>query len=85
MSALLLFVSGWDLVSAISKFSTISVATEYADQTLRNVMGLNPFYDFDARHGLKQLRIYDIKFPAAVDPAGELAALESDLKVRFQP
>jgi hypothetical protein len=47
-TALLLFVSDWDENAALARFARILVAPEPDDQTLGNVIGLNPFHDFAA-------------------------------------
>lgn len=47
-SATLLFVSHWDVNVALSRFTKIIAAPVSEDQTLGNVMGLNPFHDFAA-------------------------------------
>lgn len=48
LSATLLFVSQWDLTSALGRFSRILISVLPDDQTAGNVIGLNPFHDFAA-------------------------------------
>lgn len=55
-TALLLFLSDWDLNKAASLFAQIASYRGDADQNLGNVMGLNPFHDYDAWAALKVLQ-----------------------------
>ncbi|EJT85896.1 hypothetical protein [Pseudomonas asiatica] len=55
-TALLLFLSSWDLNQAASLFAQIASYREAVDQNLGNVMGLNPFHDYDAWAALKALQ-----------------------------
>jgi hypothetical protein len=48
LSALLLFVSKWDLDDAKELVAKLFLAPMASDQTLGNVMGLNPFHDYGA-------------------------------------
>jgi len=55
-TALLLFLSDWDLNKAASLFAQIAGYRGAVDQNLGNVMGLNPFHDYDAWAALKVLQ-----------------------------
>lgn len=55
-AALLLFISNWELNAAVGKFARIVSASVPLDETLGNVMGLNPFHDFEAWAMLKTLQ-----------------------------
>lgn len=46
LAALVLSVSAWDLDIAIGHFARMLSASEAGDQTLGNVIGLNPFHDY---------------------------------------
>src|SRR5690606_10254237 len=48
LAALLLYVSDWNLNTAVSRFAKIATAVGDADRNLGNVMGLNPFHDYEA-------------------------------------
>lgn len=48
LSALLLFVSDWQLETAFARFAKINATPLPADLTAGNVIGLNPFHDFAA-------------------------------------
>lgn len=64
-AALLLFISDWELNTAVGKLARIVSASVPLDETLGNVMGLNPFHDFEAWAMLKILReLSNIKVPA---------------------
>ncbi|RMU22193.1 hypothetical protein ALP33_01200 [Pseudomonas amygdali pv. lachrymans] len=64
-AALLLFVSGWQPTAAADKFAKIVSNNMPVDQTLGNVMGLNPFHDFESWETLKLLQgLTDIEVPA---------------------
>lgn len=47
-TATLLFASNWDEGEALARFARILAAADSEDQTLGNVIGLNPFHDFAA-------------------------------------
>ncbi|MCF5709497.1 hypothetical protein GIV19_19740 [Pseudomonas syringae] len=55
-AALLLFISDWDLDAAVGRFAQIATSKEQVDESLGNVMGLNPFHDFSTWAGLKALQ-----------------------------
>lgn len=64
-AALLLFVSDWQPKAAADKFAQIVSNNTPVDQTLGNVMGLNPFHDFEAWETLKLLQeLTGIEVPA---------------------
>ena len=64
-AALLLFISDWEVNAAAGKFARIVSASVPLDESLGNVMGLNPFHDFEAWAMLKILReLSNIKVPA---------------------
>lgn len=48
LSALILFVSDWQLNAAIGKLAQILAAPDPSDPLLGNVVGLNPFHDYAA-------------------------------------
>ncbi|KGC10924.1 hypothetical protein DM48_7686 [Burkholderia gladioli] len=84
LSALLLFVNSWDLGSAISTFASISTSVGHADQSLGNVMGLNPFHDYEAWSKLKQIQDLGISLPEDSDLRAERKKIEEELRARFQ-
>ncbi|KTT67256.1 hypothetical protein NS383_01860 [Pseudomonas oryzihabitans] len=55
-SALLLFITHWCLDAAASRFAQIASSKLQADETLGNVMGLNPFHDYAAWSMLKSIQ-----------------------------
>ena len=84
LSALLLFVNSWDLSRAISTFASISTSVGHADQSLGNVMGLNPFHDYEAWSKLKQIQDLGIALPENSDLRAERKKIEEELRARFQ-
>jgi hypothetical protein len=52
-SAILLFISKWDIEKAYEKHILISNITSIKDENLGNIMGLNPFIHYDAWVALK--------------------------------
>lgn len=84
LSALLLFVSDWDLSRATATFAAIAAAAGQSDQSLGNVMGLNPFHDYDAWDRLKRLQALDIIAADNFDPKSELKQIETEIRSEFQ-
>lgn len=82
-SALLLFGRDWDLGKAIADFSKISLTVGTADPKLGNVMGLNPFHDYEAWATLKKLQDLKIQVPDEIDIKTERIAMEEELRVKF--
>lgn len=82
-SALLLFGRDWDLGKAIGDFAKISPAVGAADQQLGNVMGLNPFHDYEAWAVLKKMQDVNIQVPDEIDIKAERIATEVELRAKF--
>lgn len=55
-AALLLFVSGWDIDTAIGKFSTIARVRQVDDMLAGNFIGLNPYLRYDVASAVKRLQ-----------------------------
>lgn len=83
LAALLMFVRDWNLDLARADFSKIADAAGSANQDLGNVMGLNPFHDFRAWQALKAVQEFDIHVPAYVDLKAERAAIEQEMRAKF--
>lgn len=84
LAALLLFVSDWNSSQAIATFARISESVDQADQSLGNVMGLNPFHDYEAWRKLKQIQDLGITLPESTDLRAERQQIEAELRSRFQ-
>jgi len=82
-SALLLFANKWELRRSIDAFASIARAVGDSNQLLGNVMGLNPFHDFEAWKLLKRLQTSKITLPQDADPRAELKDIEHKLRLRF--
>lgn len=83
LSALLLFVSDWDLSKATVTFAAIAAAAGHSDQELGNVMGLNPFHDYAVWDGLRRLQELNIVTPDNTDPKSELNQIELEIRSQF--
>lgn len=84
LSALILFVNDWDMNRAVAVFAAIVRSVGHADQSLGNVMGLNPFHDYEAWGKLKQLQESGIPAPSEFDPSAERQRIEDELRGRFR-
>lgn len=82
-SALLLFGRDWDIGKAIVDFARISPVVGAADPQLGNVMGLNPFHDYEAWAVLKKMQDLNIQVPGDIDIKAERIAMEMELRVKF--
>lgn len=47
-ASLLLFISDWEFNTAVGRFARIATSSAAVDESLGNVIGLNPLHDFDA-------------------------------------
>lgn len=83
LSALVLFVNDWSLIRATAVFAAIAHSVRDADQSLGNIMGLNPFHDYEAWRKLKQLQDSGFELPDEVDPSVERSKIEEDLRSGF--
>lgn len=82
-SALLLFGRDWDMGKAIVDFARISPVVGSADPQLGNVMGLNPFHDYEAWVILRKLQDLNIQVPDEIDIKAERIAMEMELRAKF--
>jgi hypothetical protein len=83
-SALLLFIREWDVGLAISDFARIVAAVGGANPNLGNIMGLNPFHDYEAWTILKHMQDLNIAVPMNVDIGKERMAMEVALREQFR-
>lgn len=83
-AALLLYVEAWDLDRAAAMFGSIARQVENADGDLGNVMGLNPWHDFEAWRDLKVLQDLGLSMPAgAFSPKEEILVIEAALRRQY--
>lgn len=82
-AALLLFVAGGDLDRSAALFGQIARGVSDADETRGNVIGLNPWHDFEAWNQLKMLQAGGFELVGATLPKDELAQIEVDLRSEF--
>lgn len=83
LSALLLFVREWDVGLAVADFIKIATEVGSANQELGNVIGLNPFHDYQAWELLICLQNLTIAVPNNIDIKKERVEMESALRVQF--
>lgn len=84
-AALLLFLDDWDLAAAVSRFGQIAEDASTADETLGNVMGLNPWHDFEAWSDIRKMQDLGLTVPAnAIEPQVEVSEIEALLRKRYQ-
>lgn len=55
-TALLLFLNDWNLNQAAAFFARIATYQGYVGQILGNVMGLNPFHDYEEWSAVKVIQ-----------------------------
>jgi len=83
-SALMLYVEDWNLDRAAALFGRIAMTAAKADGDLGNVMGLNPWHDFEAWQQLKALQELGLPMPEGVGtPAEEISAIEAALRRQY--
>ncbi|MBN7763686.1 hypothetical protein JYP52_21340 [Nitratireductor aquibiodomus] len=80
LSALVLFISDWSMDEAIGCYSKMFAAPDAKDNTLGNVMGLNPFHDFDAWEIIKIASELAERSPSIQNYDEALAAVEKRIR-----
>jgi hypothetical protein len=84
LCALVLFVSNWDMNTAIAKFAKILAAPDPADILLGNVIGLNPFHDYASWHLVIVAGEVAAHSPNGFDYPVLLAATEARLHEQYR-
>lgn len=79
LCALLLSITDWNVAAAIEKFVAIRLAPPPVDQTLGNVIGLNPFHDYLAWDALYLTEEIAKDYPD-FDYAEEMNTIEAGLR-----
>jgi hypothetical protein len=83
-AALLLHVEDWNLDRAAALFGRIAEKAADANGDLGNVMGLNPWHDFEAWRQLKALQSLGLSLPDPVTSSKEeVSALEALLRSEY--
>jgi hypothetical protein len=84
-SALLLFISEWNFEKAVTCFATVAAGVGHADSNLGNVMGLNPFHDYEAWRRLKRFQElgFSPQSSESFDVKTDLDKIEAELRSRF--
>lgn len=84
-AALLLFIAEWSVDKAAALFGRIAAAVPASSQTLGNVIGLNPWHDFAAWRGLRQLQELQLDGPLGHDsPEEEASEIERGLRQAYR-
>lgn len=83
LCALLLSISDWQVVAAIDKFAMICQAPPPADETLGNVVGLNPFHDYLAWDAVYLTEEVAEDYPD-FDYAREMRDIEAELREEYR-
>lgn len=83
-AALALYVENWDLDRAAALFGRVARQAADADGDLGNVMGLNPWHDYEAWRNLKVLQDLRLAIPDGVaSPEEEILAIEAVLRRQY--
>jgi hypothetical protein len=83
-AALLLYVENWDLDRGAAMFGRLARQAATADSDLGNVMGLNPWHDFEAWRDLKALQDLALSMPVGESsPKEEILAIEAALRRQY--
>lgn len=80
LCALLLFVSDWNLDDSIELCARLIAAPSASDETLGNVIGLNPFHDYLAWETLAVASELAAKSPGEFEYDGILQAIEARIR-----
>lgn len=80
LCALLLFISDWHMDDAVGLFAKLLKAPNPSDETLGNVMGLNPFHDYAAWETLAIVSELAARSPSGFDYKAQLE--EAELRIR---
>lgn len=81
-NAVLLYVNDWNMTNALEDFAKISLHKD-PDLTLGNVMGLNPFHEYQAWRLLKELQNLPEEIQKIEDVSQALGRIETNLIASF--
>ncbi|AFZ28605.1 hypothetical protein Cylst_6387 (plasmid) [Cylindrospermum stagnale PCC 7417] len=79
-AALLLYISNWDIESAILKLINIVKSPNVTDRNSGNVIGLNPFYDFEVWASISKIREVAKASKKGFDYNAQIKTIEEQLK-----
>ena len=83
LCALLLFMNNWDIARASSAFARLTALPSAADGTEGNVMGLNPFHDYEAWQILHEARQVAARRTDAWPVAEQIEAIKTELHTAY--
>lgn len=84
LCALLLFMNDWDTGEASAAFAALTVLPPAADGTEGNVMGLNPFHDYESWQILHEARQVAERRTDARPVAEQIEAIQAELHAVYQ-
>lgn len=79
LCALLLFMNNWDIAGASSAFARLTALPPAVDGTEGNVMGLNPFHDYEAWQILHVARQVAARRTDARSVSEQIGAIKTEL------
>ncbi len=83
-SALLLYVSGWDIELAIEKMIKLVKSPKIVDKNSGNIIGFNPFYDFEAWIVISKIREVMSASKNGFDYKLQIDSIKRQLKDEYQ-
>jgi hypothetical protein len=83
LCALLLFVSDWKMDAAIGLFVKLIIAPNASNETLGNLIGLNPFHDYPAWETLAIASELSARSTSGLDYNAQMDATESHLRREY--
>lgn len=81
--SLILSISDWNFNAAVDKLVKIASAPSPRDLLLGNIIGLNPFHDYNAWRLIKLIAESHDKFDFASTPTQQLAKIKSSLIAEY--
>jgi hypothetical protein len=80
LCAVMLFISAWDVNTAIAKFAKLGTAPPPGDLFLGNVIGLNPFHEYTPWRLVQLSADVAAQSFTGLDYPGQLASIEAKLR-----
>ena len=85
LSALLLFLSEWNMDAAAAVFGRIAKRAPSADENLGNVIGMNPWHDYLSWQLIRNLQALNLSMPeGGLSPQEDVDVIEAALRQKFQ-
>ena len=81
---MLLYVSGWDIELAIEKMIKLVKSPKIVDKNSGNIIGFNPFYDFEAWIVISKIREVMSASKNGFDYKLQIDSIKRQLKDEYQ-